>query len=452
MEGFKFVTFGEAIGHDGPRSHWAKNVGSFILDEIRYPDGRVHKDVAGGAGTYAALGCRLFFQDPCNAERITHIVHEGEGTGVPEPIRQDLRKWLTNCWFMGDRYMNKALNIYDDQGVRHFEFQNDHRMPPNRVGMEDLDAYCANGDVFHMICHPIRAQNLAKAVYDTKAKLQELTGSPFMPMILWEPNEGDCKPEMLDEIRRALQYVTVFSPNLHELGALYDIPINLDIVGDAGYEYIQILCHDLQASLNTTAMIVVRLGKHGCFVQSSKHKFAVVGREVRIVLKPGPWPSYRIPSCYTSAVKDVTGAGNAFMGGFAYGLFQAGDLVNHWPGISVEEIAALHGNVAASFAIEQVGMPTLQYIPGEQDENNDPFSEKRYLDRVREMQNPLYTTLDDQVRPPIPRQLWNGRNPKLRLMAHLMQYYGSKHPEWNWKQQLIDLVNHLFIKPEDKTS
>lgn len=54
---------------------------------------------------------------------------------------------------------------------------------------------------------------------------------------------------------------------------------------------------------------------------------------------------------------DVTGGGNAFLGGFCAGLAsQMNEQIDH-DGFVDFETAAIFGNVAASFAIEQVGMP-----------------------------------------------------------------------------------------------
>jgi fructose-1-phosphate kinase PfkB-like protein len=47
---------------------------------------------------------------------------------------------------------------------------------------------------------------------------------------------------------------------------------------------------------------------------------------------------------------DPTGAGNAFLGGLAMGLRDSSD---------DPVVAAIYGQVAASFAIEQVGLPTI---------------------------------------------------------------------------------------------
>jgi len=60
--------------------------------------------------------------------------------------------------------------------------------------------------------------------------------------------------------------------------------------------------------------------------------------------------SFYAPGSDTSRVVDPTGAGNSFIGGFAMGLQQKSTL----------EEAAAYGHVAASFALEQIGVPSVQ--------------------------------------------------------------------------------------------
>jgi sugar/nucleoside kinase (ribokinase family) len=69
-------------------------------------------------------------------------------------------------------------------------------------------------------------------------------------------------------------------------------------------------------------------------------------------------PAYHATGDSTRAEKsggkvvDPTGGGNGFLGGFAVGLTRnGGDLVE----------AAIWGSIAASYCIEQVGMPELSY-------------------------------------------------------------------------------------------
>ena len=87
-----------------------------------------------------------------------------------------------------------------------------------------------------------------------------------------------------------------------------------------------------------TGLIVVRAGAKGCLVASRS------GFEWMSAFHQDP-----------SRVVDPTGGGNAFLGGLAVCLARAqtsGDL-------ALAKEAAAWGSVAASFAIEQVGMPAL---------------------------------------------------------------------------------------------
>jgi bifunctional ADP-heptose synthase (sugar kinase/adenylyltransferase) len=62
----------------------------------------------------------------------------------------------------------------------------------------------------------------------------------------------------------------------------------------------------------------------------------------------------RLPAFYdkdSSKVIDVTGAGNAFLGGYVSGWLSSRG--------NVEE-AMCYGHVAASFALEQIGLPKFQ--------------------------------------------------------------------------------------------
>lgn len=78
--------------------------------------------------------------------------------------------------------------------------------------------------------------------------------------------------------------------------------------------------------------MVVRAGKDGCYIATNEKC---------------QW----IPAYHQSSEKviDPTGGGNTFLGGLCVGLARGESLVT----------AAIWGSVAASFAIEQVGMPEL---------------------------------------------------------------------------------------------
>jgi sugar/nucleoside kinase (ribokinase family) len=103
---------------------------------------------------------------------------------------------------------------------------------------------------------------------------------------------------------------------------------------------------------------VVRCGKDGCFA---------VRDGVR------SWMSAYHQSA--ERVIDPTGGGNGFLGGLAVGLVRAGEA----PGIENLEEAAAWGSVAASLAIEQVGMPRLG-----SDGQNETWNGVKVEDRLAE--------------------------------------------------------------------
>jgi hypothetical protein len=102
-------------------------------------------------------------------------------------------------------------------------------------------------------------------------------------------------------------------------------------------------------------------------VRCAEHGALVLGRAVPAAWVPAYWnnvigcnssldplPSSEqrqqpIPSRHPQVV-DTTGAGNCFLGGFAVGLLETGDPVK----------AAHYGAVAASFVVQQLGLPKLE--------------------------------------------------------------------------------------------
>lgn len=78
-----------------------------------------------------------------------------------------------------------------------------------------------------------------------------------------------------------------------------------------------------------TPLVALRLGAAGSLVGTATGDF------------------YRIPAVPPAALVDVTGAGNAYCGGFLVGLGRGDQPV----------MAAARAAVSASFAIEQIGVP-----------------------------------------------------------------------------------------------
>lgn len=177
------------------------------------------------------------------------------------------------------------------------------------------------------------------------------------PMIIWEPVPDLCTPDELNNTYKALHYVDIISPNHEELGDLFGFKHESGVDKKAVEGQVNKL---LARGIGPTndGSVVVRAGKEGCFVANlDKRKWM---------------PSYHQDS---SRVIDPTGGGNGFLGGFAVGLVRSG-------GDVVE--AARWGSVAASFCIEQVGVPRVETVVATSTCTDELWNEESVGDRLEE--------------------------------------------------------------------
>lgn len=152
------------------------------------------------------------------------------------------------------------------------------------------------------------------------------------PLFIWEPVPDLCTKEELENTLKALKHVDVISPNHEELAAMFGEPCDGQVHRPAVEALAQRLL-DSSIGADGKGAVVVRSGASGCFVSA-------------------PAARRWLPACHQDPQKvvDPTGGGNGFLGGFAVGLVRTSDYVE----------AARWGSIAASFCIEQTGMPTLE--------------------------------------------------------------------------------------------
>ena len=220
-----------------------------------------------------------------------------------------------------------------------------------------------------MICSPTRCIDLVKNILTLRGQWPE-TGSGPHPLFIWEPAPDLCALEELDNCYEALKYIDVASPNHSELAAFFGRSADAD--GHVDYGLVEELSNQWVRSgigFDGVGAAVVRTGKDGCFVAD---------RHIR------RW----MPAYHQSAEKvvDPTGGGNGFLGGLAIGLVRGGSS----PGLQNVEEAAIWGSIAASFAIEQVGMPKLAQIP-----DGETWNGVRVQERLLEFRQ----RLDNYVQP-----------------------------------------------------
>lgn len=150
---------------------------------------------------------------------------------------------------------------------------------------------------------------------------------------MWEPAPLQCTPENRDEHLRACKFVDVFSPNHVELLRIFGHENQDSSLSRGAIEtYAERCLEAANEGSTSSASIVVRAGEHGAMTLSKATKCR--------------WfPPFHDPQ--PASIVDTTGAGNAFLGAFTIGLQIAGELAE----------AAAYGAVAASFAVEQIGLP-----------------------------------------------------------------------------------------------
>lgn len=184
-----------------------------------------------------------------------------------------------------------------------------------------------NATCFHLFETPEAAELQYHEILNARGSIAS------RPLFIWEPQGKSCDKRALDRHIKTAGLVSVFSPNNAELDSLFEDNASLEF--DKGRTQTQARYFiDAGVGPDAKGCIVVRCAQHGCLVMSADAKPA--------------W----LPAFYhagSSEVLDVTGGGNCFLGGFGIGYQKTGSFYQ----------AAKYGNVAASFAIEQVGVPNV---------------------------------------------------------------------------------------------
>ncbi len=207
---------------------------------------------------------------------------------------------------------------------------------------------------FHFLVDPREV----KAQINDLLILRNRANVKAKPLLVWEPRPSSCTPANHDAFFQAVKKVDVFTPNHVELAAIFghSSPETVDA------EVIQALALKF---LDPGLTIVVRAGERGCFVASGSCSHW---------LPPYYEPVGEASKKISPKIVDPTGAGNAFVGAFTVAFLDTRDMYQ----------AACYGNVGASFAVEQIGLPELNgNEEGEAWNDVNPYLRlKEYMSRV----------------------------------------------------------------------
>ncbi|KAI2635395.1 Ribokinase-like protein [Xylaria nigripes] len=262
------------------------------------------------------------------------------------------------------------------------------------------------------------------------------------PIFVWEPLPDLCTPDELLNCTNVLPLIDVMSPNHVELAGLMGDDGLDPQTGEISTRAVERACEQLLGSMPLQSFsIVVRCGEKGCYLarnggrkRTHKHKLKTKGKKPSTLLHGSLRPDTDMEALFAGLLQDPegsiareeievdpgierwlpayhnnnyededknpingkeegegagekkrepkigkvvdpTGGGNTFLGGLAAALAR---------GKGLEEAAAW-GSVAASFAIEQIGMPTL----GHDEEGRETWNGVRVDERFEDFKTRL---------------------------------------------------------------
>ncbi|KAJ5052255.1 uncharacterized protein L3040_002009 [Drepanopeziza brunnea f. sp. 'multigermtubi'] len=378
-------------------------LGMFIIDEIHYlPQKPPMFNVLGGAGSYSALGARLFSPPPF-ARKVAWIVDKG--SDFPPSLASQIKSWQTSCLVREDntRLTTRGWNGYDEAQNRAFKYTTSKL----RLTTDQLTPALLFSKSFHLICSPTRCIELVRTILRAR---KSINPNVEKPIFIWEPVPDLCLPTELLNCTNALPYIDICSPNANELaGFMSDTPLD-PLTGDISKPWVERACEQLLGSMPLQSYaLIIRCGATGCYIAqnggtrkkpaaapSQQHRprnharggltpetdmaalfVGLLDANNELIRPPEKDDGNEdadeslvdsgvekwLPAYFTEGeggggsgrsggskrVVDPTGGGNGFLGGLAVGLARGKGLVE----------ASAWGNVAASFMIEQVGVPVL---------------------------------------------------------------------------------------------
>jgi sugar/nucleoside kinase (ribokinase family) len=290
-----------------------------ILDDLVFPDGHTVTGTLGGGGPQTAFGMRL----PALAGRAEPSGDVGLVAGIGHDLPDSARAWLTAVGvdLAGVRETElstpRAWQKLERGGRRTQVWRVEGRVISAQLGrtLDRVPESYRQAKGFHLGIHPDEPDLdfIRQLHYLPLHSGGRLGGGPVLSL---EPFKPADRPLSDAALRQLCIAADIFSPNVAEARSL---------VGNG-----------------TPDELVRRLADAGASIVTLR-----MGPEGSLVYAPSVTQIF-MPAIPTNVI-DPTGAGNAYCGGFLAGYVQTGDVLT----------AARFGAIAASFLVEQVGLPEI---------------------------------------------------------------------------------------------
>ncbi|CDR88503.1 related to MAK32 protein [Sporisorium scitamineum] len=388
------------------------SMGMFIIDTFQFLDPITGQDFGtkgledqiGGGGCYFSIGARVWLPP----SDIQMIIDRGSDwrtqdqavldqfNRTPSSPGSSAAEGPSSMWHYRSRPdgTTRAANIYKGE---HRGF--DYLSPKIRLEPSDL-LQCSPStpprlpDWIHLICSPERALETISQIDAALGRKQGI-GTPGFPKLVYEPIPDSCVFENLQDCLRVLPRLAVFSPNHEEAAQLLGLQ-------DEWESVLKLAAGGRSSSSDAIVQFITSKLAGGFAALLQRQHVGGVGPI--ICIRSGAWGSivgradvgfHHVPAWHTpsesssdsadldtssSRIKDVTGAGNSFLGGFSAYLVQTEQDAALDPKARMRE-AAIHGAVSASLVIEQLGLPSFDVRDGKELWNGHSAADRLTLSR-----------------------------------------------------------------------
>jgi ribokinase len=310
-------------------------IGGLREDYFITHTGEVYLGVLGGNAAYAAAGARIWSSSVGIVSRVGSNfpkawINDLKAAGISTKSLLELPGVLDTRTFYA--YLSEEERV-DTNPAAHF-LRINHPLPKFLIdyrssteNMDDRENYS------RLAIRPddlpdlssIRAVHIAPSHFISHTVLPERLRDLRTQLITLDPSERYMEPEFHDDLPVIVHGLDVFLPSINDALTFFT-PQELDL-WEMAEEFGRMGCRH----------VVMKSGASGQYLWDQDRK-----------------KRWHIPA-YPATLKDVTGAGDSYCGGFLVGLDQTEDPIE----------AALRGSISASFTVEGIGpLYPLESYPG----------------------------------------------------------------------------------------